>query len=91
VVPHMCNPSTMEAEAEGSQVQGQSVLHSKTLSQKCKYICIKHWYTQFHKTTLLDIKRQKGQGMILVGHINTLVSSTSPTKKTNKESSQLAP
>jgi hypothetical protein len=28
-----CNPSTQEAEAGGSQVQGQPVLHSKTLSQ----------------------------------------------------------
>jgi hypothetical protein len=28
------NPNTQEAEAEGSQVQGQPWLHSKTLSQK---------------------------------------------------------
>jgi hypothetical protein len=28
---HACNPSTREAEAGGSQVQGQPRLHSKTL------------------------------------------------------------
>jgi hypothetical protein len=31
-----CNPSTQEVEAEGSWVQGQSGLHSETLSQKKK-------------------------------------------------------
>jgi hypothetical protein len=28
-VAHACNPSTQEAEAEGSQIQGQPILHSE--------------------------------------------------------------
>jgi hypothetical protein len=31
---HACNPSTQEAEAEESQVQGQPGLHRETLSLK---------------------------------------------------------
>jgi hypothetical protein len=34
MVVHTFNPSYQEAEARGSQVQGQPELHSKTLSQK---------------------------------------------------------
>jgi hypothetical protein len=34
MMEHACNLSTEEAEAGGSQVQNQFVLHSKTLSQK---------------------------------------------------------
>jgi hypothetical protein len=34
VVVQTCNPSTQEAEAEGLNVQGQSVLFSKILSEK---------------------------------------------------------
>jgi hypothetical protein len=30
---HACNPSTHEAEAGESRVQGQPALHSKTLTQ----------------------------------------------------------
>jgi hypothetical protein len=33
LVVHTSNTSTGEAEAEGSQVQGQSVLHNETLPQ----------------------------------------------------------
>jgi hypothetical protein len=33
-VVHTSNPSTLEAEAGGSQVQDQPGLHSQTLSQK---------------------------------------------------------
>jgi hypothetical protein len=33
VVAHASNPSTQEAKAGGSQVQGQLELYSKTLSQ----------------------------------------------------------
>jgi hypothetical protein len=36
MVANTCNPSTGEAEAGGSQVQGQPGLHSKTLSQQNK-------------------------------------------------------
>jgi hypothetical protein len=36
VVVYACNPSTWEAEAGGSQVQGQAKLHSKTLHLKKK-------------------------------------------------------
>jgi hypothetical protein len=53
MVVHTCNP--LEAEAEGSKVQDQSGLHSKTLSQKTKQknyqvILIKHslQYQFFH-------------------------------------------
>jgi hypothetical protein len=35
-VVHVCNPNTQEAEARGSQVQGQPELLSETLSQKNK-------------------------------------------------------
>jgi hypothetical protein len=31
---HTCNPSTQETEAEGSQLQDQTGIHSETLSQK---------------------------------------------------------
>jgi hypothetical protein len=34
VVAHTCNPSTQEAEAEGSHVQGQLEVHKETLSKK---------------------------------------------------------
>jgi hypothetical protein len=34
VVVHTSNPSTSEAETGGLQVQGQTMLHSETLSQK---------------------------------------------------------
>jgi hypothetical protein len=33
-VVHVCNSSTQEAKAGGSQVQGQLRLHTKTLSKK---------------------------------------------------------
>jgi hypothetical protein len=33
-VVHTCNPSTVKAEAGGTQVPGQSKLHTKTLPQK---------------------------------------------------------
>jgi hypothetical protein len=33
---HVCDPSTREAEAGRSQLQGQPGLHSKTLSQNNK-------------------------------------------------------
>jgi hypothetical protein len=47
---YTCNPSTLEAQAVGSQVQGQSELHSKTLSQinKIKYIPKNFNYLSFH-------------------------------------------
>jgi hypothetical protein len=34
MVVHVYNPSTREAKARGSQIWGQHVLHSETLSQK---------------------------------------------------------
>jgi hypothetical protein len=34
----VCNPSTQDAEAEASQVPGQSGLHTETMSQKRKII-----------------------------------------------------
>jgi hypothetical protein len=38
---HACNPSTQEAEARGSTVQGQPGLHSETLPQKkLKQCCL---------------------------------------------------
>lgn len=36
MVAHDSNPSTQDAEARGSQVQGQTGLHSKILSKKEK-------------------------------------------------------
>jgi hypothetical protein len=33
---HSCNPSTSEAEAEGSRVQGHPELHTETSNQKNK-------------------------------------------------------
>jgi hypothetical protein len=36
MVAHVYNPSTQEAKAEGSQVQGQIELHSETLTQQTK-------------------------------------------------------
>jgi hypothetical protein len=40
-VVHTCNSSTWEVEAGGLRIWGQSQLHSKTLSQKAKYIYYK--------------------------------------------------
>jgi hypothetical protein len=37
VMVHTCNPSTWEVKSREMQVQGQSVQHSKTLSQKKEY------------------------------------------------------
>jgi hypothetical protein len=34
MVVYSCNPCTQEAEAEGSQILGQPVLHRETVSQK---------------------------------------------------------
>jgi hypothetical protein len=39
MVIHICNPSTWEAKAGGSHVQGQPWLHRETLSQKTNKNC----------------------------------------------------
>jgi hypothetical protein len=41
MVTHACNSNTWESETGGSGVQGESGLHSKTLSQKQKLVLTK--------------------------------------------------
>jgi hypothetical protein len=50
---HTCNPSTVEAEAEGSQVRSQPGLHTVTLSQQNK-IVLEYFGTHFYKKKLKE-------------------------------------
>jgi hypothetical protein len=69
-VLYTCNPSTLEAEAGGSQVPSQCELYSETLSQMCictHFICIYvYTYILQWSNSLKILKKQYFQLRILI-------------------------
>jgi hypothetical protein len=66
VVDQACNPSTLEVETGGYRVQGQSGLHSQTVSQKTKQtrhqwlvpVILATWGAEMRR---IEIQGQPGQ------------------------------